>query len=302
VKGVWRVDSGKPGPTLGITIHTHGNEPSGLATLWYLRNKFRLEKRLLRGSVFVVLNNIRATGRYLRATTRKEESATRCVNVNFNRLPADVMTRASDDRYEVRRAQELRPIWEKFDVAMDIHGTSQPSQPMIVNVGKLHRRLIQGFPVRIILDGIVDVQMGKPATAFYGNAARRIQVLGIEAGTHKDSQAFKVAALCARRLLENTGLVASNPRRGTKQGSAKKYTVYPIATSVIFPDDSFQLVKIFKNYERVRKGQLLATGSNNRTIVAPFNGCVLFPKKKRKPVRLDEEVIFLSRPPKTVQA
>jgi len=35
VKGVWNIDSGKSGPTLGVTIHTHGNEPSGLSFLFY---------------------------------------------------------------------------------------------------------------------------------------------------------------------------------------------------------------------------------------------------------------------------
>ena len=60
VNGVWKIQSGKPGPVLGITLHTHGNEPSGLAVLSHFREKFPLERHLKNGAVVFALNNILA--------------------------------------------------------------------------------------------------------------------------------------------------------------------------------------------------------------------------------------------------
>ena len=44
VHGVMAINSGNPGPVLGITACTHGNEPSGLAVFDYLLNDIHIEK------------------------------------------------------------------------------------------------------------------------------------------------------------------------------------------------------------------------------------------------------------------
>lgn len=298
VAGVWRVDSGVAGPTVGITIHTHGNEPCGLGVLWYLRRKFGLRRRLWRGSVIIVLNNIHATGHYLRATTAAEKAAARYTDVNFNRLPPDLMSRGTDRRYEIRRARALYPVWKQFDVAMDIHSTGQASKPMIVPVGRFDTSLIRGFPMETLVEAFPNVQSGRPAVAFYGGVHRSIPAFGIEVGSHEHRSAFKTAIVCARALLHNARLILAEQQNERQR--VRRYTVYRVATSISFPDSTFRLVKTFRFYEPVRKGQLLAIGSGNRTITAHIAGRILFPPTRRRRSRTDEEVLFLSRAPHTV--
>jgi len=298
VAGVWRVDSGVSGPTVGITIHTHGNEPCGLAVLWHLRQQLDLRRQIRRGAVMVVLNNLRATTRYLRASTDAERAAARYTEVNFNRLPADLLQRENDRRYEIGRARSLYPIWKQFDVAMDVHSTGRPSKPMIVPVGPLDARLIRGFPIDTMIEAFPDVQSGRPASAFYGGARRRIAAFGIEAGSHERRDAFKTAIACTDALLRNARVIVEpSPHQ---PAPARRYTVYRAAASISFPDPTFRLVKQFRFYETVRKGQLLAVGSAGRKITARITGCVLFPPVKRRRSRTDEEVLFLSRQPRTV--
>ena len=66
VSGVMRIDGPKPGPVLGITACTHGNEPSGLAIFHHLLNDLRIKEALKCGTLYLVVNNITQLGHSLR--------------------------------------------------------------------------------------------------------------------------------------------------------------------------------------------------------------------------------------------
>ena len=55
-----KIDSGRPGQVLGITACTHGNEPSGIAVIKYLLEDMHIESSLLRGTLYLGINNVRA--------------------------------------------------------------------------------------------------------------------------------------------------------------------------------------------------------------------------------------------------
>src|SRR3989344_923996 len=175
VKGVWHVDSGNPGPVLGITIHTHGNEPSGLAALWYFRNQFDLRKNLKRGSMFFVLNNMRATEQYFTAINvadlderERQKTKARFCDVNMNRLPSNAPNIVGDGRYEIIRTQELRPTWQKLEAVIDIHSVSKKSGPLKTARGEPKPGLAGGFPVEPKISNIEKIQVDNPAVSFYG--------------------------------------------------------------------------------------------------------------------------------------
>ena len=292
VKGVLCINSGNPGPILGITVSTHGNEPSGLAALWYLRNEFKLADNLLRGSVFFVLNNVRATERYFAACATQDDVAkktARFCDHNMNRLPENSLILKGDTRYEVLRAQELRPIWEKFEVAFDIHSTEMPYDSTIIACGGLQEDLIKGFPVSILITNIEKVQVEKPAVNFYG-VESRIKTLAIEAGSHDNPSSFECSIACTLALLKNLNLID-----GKNETTPREYKLYEVAGSVQFPNLSFELEKIFEKFEPIAEGQILARGKGTR-IVADFNGHALFGRNTKKTDFINEEVLFLSLP------
>lgn len=293
VNGVWKIESGKPGPTLGITLHTHGNEPSGLAILSHFREKFPLEQHLKSGTVLFVLNNILATEKFLVAENDDEKRASRFVDINMNRLPNDVMECGKDDpRYEVRRAQELRSVWSQFDIGFDIHSTAQESIGMIMNIGTVYPHLIRGFPITDILTNIENVQRGKPAVFFYGNGS--IPVMGIEAGYHGSPDAFARAITCTDALLKNLQMI-----EGVTETGGHKYNEYFVDGALMFPDASYSLARPFPTYEMFTEGEIIAT-NGYEDILAPFTGHSIFAPPGTTVKNINEEVMFFLRPPRVI--
>ena len=57
IKGVLCINSGIPGPCMGISILTHGNEPCGLEVAKAFLKK---PKQLVKGKILICINNINA--------------------------------------------------------------------------------------------------------------------------------------------------------------------------------------------------------------------------------------------------
>ena len=260
IAGVVRIDAPQAGPTLGITLCTHGNEPSGLAVAHYLLDEIAGPQRLQSGTLYVVLNNIRASDSYFSATSIEEKRRARFVDLNMNRLPEDLHKLDKDNRYEILRARQLYPIWQRFDVGFDVHSTTQDIEPMIISGGRdFHADLWRGFPIEVVLSNIDVVQIGLPAFGFYGKKEASVPVFEIEAGSHENPASFDRAIICARALLENLGMV---PRGGPRNESTRvSRREYYIDGSIIFPNTSYQLDRVFKDFEYVRQGTVLARGN-----------------------------------------
>ena len=294
VPGVKVFDSGIPGPCVGITAMTHGNEPSGLAAIWYLLRHFPLAQHLVRGRVVLVVNNLQAAEQYLTAYTAGDIEATRkarFIDINLNRLPSDALERDTDTRYEILRAQELAPIWQQFDIALDIHSTTQESKPMIITGGGLHPHLIQGFPISDILVNIEKVQVGVPAFGFYGSLSAGIPVMEIESGSHENPDSFQRAITCTLALLGNCGVIAATERTRTPE----EYKEYYIDGSILVPNTSYRLTRIFSNFEEVQKETVLAVG-NGDNFTMPCTGHTFFGSHDGMIRNIHEEALFLSRP------
>ena len=296
VPGVLKIVGKKPGIVLGISVCTHGNEPSGLAALDYLWNELDLQKRLNRGAVYFVVNNLEAAENYLWNGERGKNNRYRLIDWNMNRLPEDMLHLTNDKRYEVQRAQELFPIWQQLEVGFDIHSTTQDSPPMLIG-GRVPLKLVHDFPIEMMLTNIDVVQKGLPAFGFYGQSKKEIPVFEIEAGQHEKQSSFKRAQECVGRLLRNLDMIDSRPLPGKKpmERPSRKLLEYRICGSIFSPDKSYRCTRVFKNGEFVSKGTPFLTG-NGKDIIAPYDCHTLFCPADRKPRSLIDEVMFLSSP------
>jgi hypothetical protein len=302
VHGVAVFDSGIEGPCLGVTIQTHGNEPAGLSAFKYFREQ-NLVKQLVNGSVVFILNNIKAAERYFYALDISDPDertaskfAARFCDVNMNRLPDNTLEIFYDLRYEIVRAQELAPIWKRFDVGLDIHTTKATIDPMIIALGDVKSDLYRGFPVEIIIQNIENIQIGKPASAFYGNSGVT-SVLGVEAGLHEDEKSFEMAITFVTTLLENLGML----NRGSSDTASQIYKEYFITDSVFFPNESYELVKRFGSFEPLEAGQLIARGDGPSIYTSAECAVILPPPGTKRVAPLSDEVLFLSKPVKIVR-
>lgn len=300
IPGILIFDSGVPGPCVGITAMTHGNEPSGVACAWHYRRAGNLAKRLVRGKVIIVLNNIEASKAYFAAKKigdKVKVKSSRYIDRNLNRLPDNFLRIRKSDESEIIRAKELLPIWHRFDVAMDIHSTLTKSAPMIITVGGFHPELFKGFPIDIIVSNIDEVQIGKPATWFYGRGKGKTPVMGIEAGSHGNKKSLLMAIRSVEALLANV-MVIDQPARTSRE---RIYTEYRIDKSLVAEaDGSRRLVRRFKMFGLVRGGSKLADGTGG-TIKMPYTGHILMAPKGRIIEDGDEETLFISLPKKTIK-
>ena len=297
VSGVRCIASDVPGPVLGITACTHGNEPTGLAIFAHLLSAIGIEQTLERGTLFLVLNNVEASRRYLGASSREEIRKSRYCDVNMNRLSRDVLERKDDSRYEVRRVQELYPIWKQFEYGLDVHSTLEASDPMLISKqGNLRSHLVRGFPIPTLITDIDTHQLGLPAFALYGGAHSSSSVFGIEAGQHEEVATFERASLCATALLKNLGMLPGEP-----VVSVASYDEYQIAGSIMFPDMSYDFVRLFNHKEFVPEGDVLAESAQRRPpILMPFDGHLIMPSSRRGESKdISEEMSFLSCPMRT---
>lgn len=295
-QGVVRLEGKKPGPHVGVTICTHGNEPVGLAAAQSLINLSKEGAGIECGSVYLVLNNLEAVRRYFRDSDNNGRYLSRYVDVDMNRLPADVFLKEDSREYEAKRAQELQPVWESFEYALDIHSTTLPAEPFVVNLEQVFQKnLIHGFPIQKIISNIHKVQTGCPVTHFYGTDAKKAVSFGIECGSHENERSFEYAKISALAFLQNVGLASSGIRNDTHA-----YEEYDIFDSIVFPDTTYSLVRLFNNFEFVPKGTVFAKG-NGEDIVAPYDCHTLF-ASKLKPEHIEDEVLFLTRPPTVVTA
>lgn len=296
VQGVVRFDSGIDGPCVGITMQTHGNEPSGLAALRYFRTN-NLVLKLRKGSVLFVLNNIKAAEQYFAtmditdATQREKQAlATRFLEVNMNRLPEDILERVDDSRYEIVRTQELLPVWKMFDIGLDIHTTTSVIEPMIIALGDASEDLYHGFPVKIVIRNIERIQSGVPASGFYGKPPLT-PVLGVEAGIHEDSGSCNIAVTLVVSMLQNLEMLEVKEAQESKMRRE-----YNITGSIFFPNRSYQLVKEYTPFELIQAGDIIAEGDGEPIKAHSTCHAILPPPGKVPTAPLSDEVMFLSSP------
>src|SRR3989344_3148710 len=227
VKGIVAFDSGVAGPCVGVTMMTHGSEPSGLAALRHFRASDMIRK-LQKGKVIFVLNNVAAAEKYFAALDivgqtegARVRLSARFLDVNMNRLPADMPERVNDSRYEIIRSRELLPVWKRCNIAITL------VKSLLQNLG-----MIQG-------EGLPELELRKE---------------------------------------------------------------YNISGSVFFPNASYRLVKKFTPFEFVEAGSIIAEGDGEPIRVATVCHIILPRPGIEATGPLNDEVMFLSSPVKTVES
>lgn len=296
MSGVTLINGKRPGETAVISMMTHGNEVSGLAAAYYLlREKDKISDRL-KGRIALTLNNEAAGIQYFAAETEEEQRKARKFEMNMNRLPEDILDRTSSKEvYEIRRAHTLYPLWKDAQSGLDLHSTTLPSDPMLIDIKgdkKGLDDLSDGIPIRDRLENIVPVQIGYPVGSLYGGLSENIPVIEVESGCHHDPAAIVTAVNSAVAFLIKRGMLEGfevEEKDDTQH-------VYRVTSSVKFPNLSYELSKIYRTFEPVQEGEIIARG-DRKPIVSALEGHAIFGPDKLKrddPKKLEEEVLFLT--------
>lgn len=292
-------DTGRPGP-LVITIGgMHGNEPGGIFAAQRVLELLRAHELPLRGRFLALAGNLRALA-----------AGRRFVSMDLNRAWSEErVTRldagaAAGARHEDEDAEQhallvaLREAVHGHDgevMLLDLHSSSAFGAPFSCMGDTLkNRRLALALPIPVIL-GLEEIIHGS-LLEYLGD--RGHVCVAVEGGRHEDPatvdhhEAVLWIALTAAGALAPTEVpeldVAARRLKDAARG--RPGVVEIVHRHHVQPTDGFRMEPGYKNFEWMRRGQLLARDLHGE-VRAETDGVLLLPLYQE----LGEDGFFLGK-------
>ena len=285
------------GPTLLILGGIHGNEPAGVLAAYRVLRRMQERQADLCGEIVLLRGNTRALERkvrYIDADLNRQWTADDAqLGESTKGHPAEISERL--EQRELLVALKEAVSRARGDVYfLDLHTTSAQGKPF-ATVGDTmrNRRFALSFPVTIVLG--LEEQIDGTLLEYINNLGAI--TLGLEAGQHEaDTSVDNHEA-----VIWNATVATGNFRREhlpefdqssalLKRASGGRRVVEVRHRHAILPEDDFQMEPGFKNFEPVRRGQVLARDRNG-TITARETGLILLPLYQK----LGDDGFFLGR-------
>lgn len=270
--------SGKKGPLLFVTAAVHGNEPSGVKALKKVFTELEKIQPEINGRIVGVMGNKAAL-----------EKGKRYIDEDLNRTwTEDNVNNQDPETQEQREMHEIIEILEQFPQGnftkryfLDCHTTSSDSLPYIsVQVVNDNDSWAQKFPTYIvrgfsdIIYGAIDHYMSRTGlTGFVFEAGQHDNPASVE--NHegviwlalKEANGLDVTQLsCYPECVE----------RFTEKNAPSQKIFEIVYRHEIKKGDNFSMEPGFKNFQKIKKGQLLAM-SNGREIKSEWDAYIFMP-------------------------
>ena len=289
---MWTFTSRRPGPHVLLQALTHGNEVCGAIALdWALREGLRPT----RGTLSIVFANIAA---YLRFDLT-DPFASRCIDEDFNRLWTARVLDGPRDSSELRRARELRPVYNRIDYLLDLHSMSEPCPPLAM--AGLRRKGLAlakgvGAPEHVVIDGGHAAGRRLRDYAFFDDDADPRAALLIECGQHWEADAPVVAIQSVLRFLRHFGMAEQRLLDAfleTAPGPPQK--LIEVTTTVTIRSDRFEFTMPVQGLQTITRGGTTYAIDGGTPVRTPHDDCVLImptrrPKRGETAVRLGRYV------------
>jgi succinylglutamate desuccinylase len=137
-----------------------------------------------------------------------------------------------------------------------------------------------------------------PIISFFGSGMAAGAV--IETGSHQSCHAFENAITTTVSFLQGIGVAKQHKTMGFNEiPPPHSREIYAVVDSIYWEpgDENMLLVKPFKSFEPISKGQLLAEDpTTGKKVFSPCDGHVLFPFMTGRPNNMNEEGIFITLP------
>lgn len=297
-----------PGPRLIVTGAVHGNETCGTQAIGRVIDAIESgQVRIERGTVtFVPITNPLAY-------SKRERSGER--NLNRNLGP-----KANPADFEDHVANWLCPLLARHEVLLDLHSTRGRTEPFAMlgprdNSGALEpfalsereralalrlgvRRFVEGWlgtyakgVERRVRDGRASALNSDPrygiGTTEYMRSVGGYAIT-LECGQHEDPSSPEVAHRAILNTLAFLGLAD-----GDAPPPASSYEALRLREVVDRAHANDQFSRDWTSFDRLSKGELIATRHDGTAIAAESDGWILFPDVKALP---GNEWFYLAEP------
>ena len=270
------------GPTLIFVAGIHGNEPSGVFALRKVLHDLEADKTNFHGSLYAINGNLPALKkgiRYLKHDLNRLWTEDTIEQIQKSELDdyAQEPTQLKEIYFSIEKilATEKGPFY-----FFDLHTTSSKTIPFItVNDSLLNRKYTSHYPVPLIL-GIEEFLEG--ALLSFINEKGYV-AFGFEGGQHDDPNsidnhiAFIMLSLAFSGCMDKAAIDFKKYYNHLCHKARNSRRFYEIVTRYeIKPFEEFQMFNGFTNFQRIKKGDRLAT-SNGRPIYSEGNGLIFMP-------------------------
>ncbi|MDD2916420.1 MAG: succinylglutamate desuccinylase/aspartoacylase family protein [Candidatus Gracilibacteria bacterium] len=274
IQGVHLLDSGKAGPTVGISACTHGGEHAGLRVINHLVDDFGIAQKLVCGKIFLILTNIQA---YELSLQTSHPADARFVDENLNRCCTEenLLTGTS---YEANRARELEPILANLEYHLDIHSTYSKSQAVGIITEKGKERMGAVMNVDVVFENLTQVQIGRPfidITERHGGVG-----IGLEAGWEEDEAGFRIGVENSLRLLSDLKLLEDSSVDSNQYPIKENKKIF-VYGSVVPKGKNFQPARNFNHGNIVQKNEVIGQDDVG-THVASEDSIIIMPSVPEK--------------------
>ena len=276
-------DGDAPGPHVLINALCHGNELCGIIAVERL---LRLGLRPARGRLTLCLANVAAFRRFDPARPH----ASRCVDEDFNRLWSEAVLDGGRDSVELRRARQLRPLYQQADLLLDLHSMAQPGEPLTL-CGRTGRgralALALGFPRWVIADsghaaGRRLIEFGAFALPDAEAGPDGKVALLVECGQHWQAASADMAFALCLRLLSHTGLLAPEitaPLMPPLEPAPQR--LVEVTEAVTPLTDGFVFAADWPGMTEIPRAGTIIGYDQGRPVRTPYDDCILImPSRK----------------------
>ena len=269
---VTTMDSGKPGPHVMINAVTHGNEVCGAIALDHL---FRNGVEPTRGKLSLAFVNHLAYSRF----DPKFPRHSRLVDEDINRVWVEERLDGDEDNNELRRARELRPIYDTVDHLLDIHsmGTLSPALMLCNGLDKevaIARQI--GYPGHIVCgSGHVRGKRLIEYTPFNDTGNAKTALL-VECGQHWAKPTATVALDTALYFLRAVDFI--DPEffaAHVTDTNPDPQRVLQVTAGVVTETNEFHFVENYSGLESFAEAGTVVATDGDKEVKTPHDDCIL---------------------------
>jgi predicted deacylase len=284
----WTFAAERPGPHVLVQALTHGNEVCGAIALdWALRENLRPTC----GKLSMVFANVAA---YL-SFDPGSPFTSRCVDEDFNRLWTREVLDGPRDSAELRRARELRPLYDSVDYLLDLHSMSDPCPALaMAGLQRKGRDLARsiGTPGHIVIDGGHSAGRRLRDYAFFDDADDPRCALLVECGQHWERSAPEMAKQALLRFLRCFGMAEPSVLEAHLDDSLPaSQRLIEVTTTVTIGSDKFSFTMPVQPLQIIPRAGTAYAVDGGTAIRTPHDDSVLImptrrPKRGETAVRL----------------
>jgi len=281
-EGVFLVSSDPelPPPYIGVVGSVHGNEPCGLHVIEGLRDPTHaLRSRLTTGTLVLIHGNPEATAQGTRHT-RGGVDLNRLFEFRYlDDLPRELWS------YEHHRALELRPVLEALDGVLDLHSSTEPTQPFVIT-GEPRVKLGMKLDCPYVTYGWTAPGLLSDRVLISPLLRLNRPAFSVECGQHGMSETHATAWRVAERYLEIMGALTPSDAL-----SGHPCMVIEVAHRIAKPTLQFTFARPWRGFDHVAADEPLG-GGDGVTLIAQEDLRVMLPNQN---VVMGEDVFYLGR-------